>query len=149
VPEELNTLADHLMRRRLVLKLLQRQVAEQIGVDKASVANWEANRSKPGLRYMPAIIRFLGYNPLTPAKEWADRLVQCRTVMGLSQRETAEGLGVDQGTLARWERGERVPAGTFAMRAQQFVAPLRSDVVASRHSHSLSALTLPDGRVIL
>jgi hypothetical protein len=33
-PEELNAIGDHLLRRRLVLKLLQRQVAEQIGVDK-------------------------------------------------------------------------------------------------------------------
>ena len=48
-PEELNTLGGHLLRRRLVLKQLQRQVAEQIGVDKTSIANWEANRSKPGL----------------------------------------------------------------------------------------------------
>jgi len=40
-PEELNTLGDHLLRRRLVLKLLQRQVAEQIGVDKTSITNWE------------------------------------------------------------------------------------------------------------
>ena len=37
------------LRRRLVLKLLQRQVGEQIGVDKTSVANWESNRTKPGV----------------------------------------------------------------------------------------------------
>src|ERR1019366_8732073 len=55
-PEELNTLGDHLLRRRLVLKLLQREVAEQVGVDKTSIANWEANRSKPSLSYVPAII---------------------------------------------------------------------------------------------
>ncbi len=66
-PEELNTIGDHLLRRRLALKLLQRQVAEQIGVDKTSITNWESNRTKPGLVYMPAIIRFLGYNPLPPA----------------------------------------------------------------------------------
>ena len=48
------------------MKLLQRQVAEQLSVDKASIANWEGNRRKPGVEYMPAIIRFLGYNPLPP-----------------------------------------------------------------------------------
>ncbi len=73
-PEELNTLGDHLRRRRLVLKLLQRQVAEQIGVEKESIHNWEGNHSKPGVQYMPAIIRFLGYNPLPPGKGWAERL---------------------------------------------------------------------------
>jgi site-specific DNA recombinase len=121
-PEELNTLGDHLLRRRLVLKLLQRQVAEQIGVDKTSITNWEANRSKPGVQYMPAIIRFLGYNPLPSSHGWADRLVLCRTALGLSQRDAAAQMDVDPCTLARWERGEREPKGAFAARASRFVA---------------------------
>lgn len=125
-PEELNTLGDHLLRRRLVLKLLQRQVAEQIGVDKASIYNWEGNRSKPGVEYMPAIIRFLGYNPLPPREGWADRLVQCRTVLGLSQKESAVRMGVDQGTLARWERGEREPNGAYAALALRLVATVEA-----------------------
>jgi site-specific DNA recombinase len=72
-PEQLINLGDHLLRRRLVLKLLQRQVAEQLGADKASIANWERDRSKPGVGYMPAIIRFLGYNPFPPKEDWAAR----------------------------------------------------------------------------
>jgi transcriptional regulator with XRE-family HTH domain len=74
-PQELNTVGDHPLRRRLVLKLPQRQVAEQIGVDKTSIANWEGNRNEPGVQYIPAIIRFLGYNPLPPRRWVADRLV--------------------------------------------------------------------------
>ncbi len=126
VPEELNTLGDHLLRRRLVLKLLQREVADQIRVDKASIANWEANRSKPGVSHMPSIIRFLGYNPFPPGKKWSERLVQCRTVLGLSQSESAARLGVDASTLARWERGEREPTGSFASRALRFVTPVET-----------------------
>ena len=68
-PEKLETLGDHLRRRRLTLKLIQRQVAEQIGVDKTSIHNWETNFSKPSLEYMPAIIQFLGYNPVPPGKD--------------------------------------------------------------------------------
>ncbi len=120
-PEQLNTLGDHLLRRRLTLKLLQRQVAEQLGVDKTSIYNWETNRTKPGLEYMPAIIRFLGYNPLPPADGWPDRLVRCRTVLGISQKESARRIGVDASTLARWERGEREPTGAFATRVLRFL----------------------------
>ncbi len=116
-PEELKTLGDHLLRRRLVLKLLQREVAEKLGVDKASIVKWELNRTKPGFAYMPAIIRFLGYNPQPPADGWAERLVQGRTALGLSQKESAKQIGVDASTLARWERGEREPTGRFAARA--------------------------------
>ena len=131
-PEELNTVGDHLLRRRLVLKLLQRQVAEQVGVDKSSIANWESNRTQPGIEYMPAIIRFLSYNPLSPAHNWPDGLVQCRTILGISQEKAAQRIGVDQCTLARWERGEREPAGAFAARALRFLAVAEGPAEASR-----------------
>jgi DNA-binding XRE family transcriptional regulator len=64
IPTEPQTVGDHIRKQRLGLKMLQKDVAEQIGVDKTSVFNWEANTSRPEIRYMPAIIRFLGYNPL-------------------------------------------------------------------------------------
>jgi len=66
IPEELKTLGGHLLRRRLVLKLIQRDVAKQIGVNVASIVNWENNLSKPKVHYMPAIILFLGYDPAPP-----------------------------------------------------------------------------------
>jgi DNA-binding transcriptional regulator YiaG len=110
------------------LKLLQHQVAKQLEVNVASVVNWENNLSKPKVSYMPAIIRFLGYNPLPPSKGWADRLVQARTTMGLSQKAAAGRIGVDQCTLARWERGEREPTSTYAARALRFVAPVEMKI---------------------
>jgi transcriptional regulator with XRE-family HTH domain len=125
IPEKLETMADHLLRRRLTLKLLQRQVAEQIGVDKCSIFNWENNRTNPDIEYIPAIIRFLGYNPLPSSHTWAERLVQGRTAMGLTQKEAAGRMGVDPGTLARWERGEREPTGAFATAAKRFLTTSR------------------------
>jgi transcriptional regulator with XRE-family HTH domain len=76
---------------------------------------------------MPAIIRFLGYNPLPEANGWGERLVRHRTSLGLSQKEAALKLGVDPGTLARWERGEREPAGVLRTRVERFL----QDVEAS------------------
>jgi transcriptional regulator with XRE-family HTH domain len=80
------------------------KVAEQIGVDKCSIVNWEGNHSNPALQYMPAIIE-LGYNPLRPATNWAERLIRHRMTHGLTQKESARRIGVDPSTLARWERG--------------------------------------------
>jgi len=51
-------------------------------------------------------VKFLGYNPLPPAG-------QC---LGFRRKR----LGVDPSTLARWERGEREPAGKFAARVSHF-----------------------------
>jgi site-specific DNA recombinase len=122
IPVAPQTVGDHLRKRRLGLKMLQKDVAEQLGVDKTSVFNWEANTSIPEIRYMPAIIRFLGYNPLPAANTLAEQLVRRRTSLGLSQKQAAREVGVDPGTLARWERGEREPTGVFAERAQSFVS---------------------------
>jgi transcriptional regulator with XRE-family HTH domain len=122
IPTQLQTVGDHIRKRRLVLKMLQKDVAEQLGVDKTSVFNWEANTSPPETRYMPAIIEFLRYNPLPAANTLAEQLVRQRTSLGLSQKESAGQIGVDPGTLARWERGEREPAGGFLERVRRFLA---------------------------
>jgi transcriptional regulator with XRE-family HTH domain len=121
IPTVPQTVGDHIRRRRLGMKLLQRDVAEQLGVDKTSVFNWEANTSNPEVRYMPAIIRFLGYNPLPAANTLAEQLVRQRTSLGLSQKESAGRIGVDSGTLAKWERGEREPAGALLSRVRRFL----------------------------
>ena len=121
IPAELNTVGDHIRRKRLGLKMLQREVAERIGVGETSVFKWEANTSQPDLKYMPAVIRFLGYNPLSAAKGWGERLVRQRTSLGMTQGEAAKRLGVDPGTLARWERGKREPARVLLERVERFL----------------------------
>jgi site-specific DNA recombinase len=133
LPEKLETIGDHLRRRRLMLKLLQREVAEQLGVDKTTIYNWENNRSKPDLVYMPAIIRFLGYKPLPPPKGWAERLIHARICIGITQEKAAERIGVDACTLARWERGEREPTGGLKTRVLDFLIEAgRSWLTAAR-----------------
>jgi transcriptional regulator with XRE-family HTH domain len=121
IPTKLSTVGDHIRRKRLGLKILQRDVAEQLGVDKTTVFNWEANAANPGIEYTPAIIQFLGYNPLPQANDWGERLVRHRTTRGLSQKESAKRLDVDPGTLARWERGEREPTGVLLGKVKQFL----------------------------
>jgi transcriptional regulator with XRE-family HTH domain len=122
IPKEPRTIGDHIRRRRLALKMFQKDVAAEIGVDVTSIRNWETNAATPEVRYMPAIIGFLGFNPLPEARSWGERLVSCRTAFGISQKEAAHRIGVDPGTLAKWERGEREPKGKLAQRAERFLA---------------------------
>jgi len=108
-PRELKTLGDHLCKRRLDLGLLQREVAERLGADKASVVNWECNATYPALHWRPRIIEFLGYAPWDPSWTLGERLLAARETLGLSRRRAAKALGVDEGTLARWEGGRGKP----------------------------------------
>jgi len=65
---------------------------------------------KPGLARIPKIIEFLGCDPFEPLSEsLAEKIKAYRRVHGLSQKNLAEQLGVDQTTLAGWERGEHTP----------------------------------------
>lgn len=121
VPLQLKTIGDHIRRRRLSMKLTQEQVGEKIGVTEASIYNWESDDSKPSVPHMPAIIEFLGYNPLPAATTMPERLLRHRTSRGLPQSEAAKLIGVDPGTLARWERGEKQLFGDYLTRAERFL----------------------------
>ena len=90
IPTHPETIGDRIRRRRLALKLTQKDVAEAVRVDECSVFNWEANISQPDLRYIPAVIDFLGYNPLPRAETLSERLVRHRTSVGLSQKNAAK-----------------------------------------------------------
>jgi transcriptional regulator with XRE-family HTH domain len=112
-PKALKTLGDHIRKRRLDLQLLQSDVAGRLGVTECSVWNWENNATTPVFPHWPAVIGFLGYNPLPEPQTPAEQLVQARKIQGLSQKEMAKRLGVDPSTLARREREGRKLVGTF------------------------------------
>src|SRR3990172_4051066 len=106
-PKELNTIGDHIRKRRLDLKLFQEDVAKIIGVREFTITGWEKNRVSPRLHYIPKIIEFLGYNPCdTGVKTFDEKIVAYRRVLGLNQKELARALGIDPTTLGRWERNE-------------------------------------------
>lgn len=107
-PEELQTIGDHLRARRLDLGLLQKEVAKQLGASHASVLNWEKGHLSPDFTFLPAVIRFLGYDPRPEGERLGQKLHRARTARGIPQKKLAETLGLDQGTLSSVEDGRRV-----------------------------------------
>jgi len=68
-PEIPQTFGEHIKRCRRIRQLTQKQAAKLLGVSPFTVLNWEKNRTAPPIRAMPAILRFLGYNPfLEPSR---------------------------------------------------------------------------------
>jgi len=120
-PKSLKTMGDHLRKRRLDLKLLQKDVGQRIGVAVATMWNWENGRVSPEVKHLPAIIAFLGYNPLPPPAGLADRLVWFRQSKGWTQEAFAKVLVVDQTTLAKWEQGRRVPKGQYMVKVSKIL----------------------------
>ena len=120
---EPETVGDHLRKKRLDLGLLQRDVAKELGVDPASVYNWENNRTEPHIKLMPAIIAFLGYLPYGDMSTMTtgEKIVTYRQALGLNQEELAHKLGVDPGTLARWEKGKGKPVSQLVGAVDQYL----------------------------
>ena len=124
-PAELVTLGDHIRKRRLDLGLLQKDVADELGVDRNTVVNWETNLTSPRLRYTPRIIDFLGYDPLeTEPEGLIQALASARRRLGLSRRNMAPLLGVHANTLGCWERMEREPSKASRRRLADLLARL-------------------------
>ena len=128
-PRTLKTIGDHLRKRRLDLKLLQKEVAQKLGVGESSVYNWENNLTKLALRYIPKIIEFLGYAPYNPSdKTTGEKIVACRRFLGLSQKRLACHLGIDPFTLGKWERDKRLPPERVLKDLTTFFKSYSSDV---------------------
>ena len=97
------SIADHPRKRRLDLGLTQKDAAAQLGVDPDTVRNWEQARTEVELRFYPALIQFLGYNPLPEARTRGQAIRRARLSQGLSQELLAKLAGVDEGTVRRLE----------------------------------------------
>jgi predicted transcriptional regulator len=115
----LNTLGDHLQKRRLDLGLTWKAVGQLVGAGATNVAHLSKGYGEPALHWWPGILRFLGYDPRPEATTLGAALVRHRQGRGQSQRQLAAVLDVDPATLANWERGARQPTGRFLTRANE------------------------------
>jgi len=57
-PQNPVTIGDHIRKRRIDLRMLQKEVANIIGVSEDCLANWENDKNIPQIQFMPQIIKF-------------------------------------------------------------------------------------------
>ena len=85
-PLALRTLGDRVLKRRLDLGLLQRDVAALLAVSKDTVTRWEKHATSPEVRHLPKIIEFLGYDPVPPGETTGQRIKATRERLGALER---------------------------------------------------------------
>ena len=111
-PQQLVTWGDHLRKKRLDRGLLQKDVAKILHVNPDTICNWENNNTEPELVHLPRIINFLSYAPyFGSCRSLGEKIVRYREFLGLSQEALSRHLGIDSGTLRRWENNESEPIG--------------------------------------
>jgi transcriptional regulator with XRE-family HTH domain len=117
-PKTVKTVGDAIRKRPMDLGLRQLDVARIIGCNEMTVVNWELGHTAPSIRQITKVIAFLGFDPLGSGGTMAEKLVNHRKRLGITQKELALNLAIDPSTLARWERGERRPTGRFLEKVQ-------------------------------
>ncbi|MVZ67327.1 helix-turn-helix domain-containing protein [Sphingobacterium sp. DK4209] len=105
-PVNPQSLGEHIRKKRIELRLFQKDVAEIFNVSKDCITYWENNRSEPQIQYYPYIFRFLGYCPFKfDTSTFAGKIKTYRYLNGLSQKRFAKLMNVDPATVSRWEEG--------------------------------------------
>lgn len=125
-PQSFSHIGDHVKARRLDLGLTQTDAAIIIGTNAFTVLNWEKNHTKePALRLMSGIIKFLGYCPYHPCPTFSEQVTMWRKMHGLSILDVAHTIGIDERTLAKFERGSH-PSGRVQRILEQHISVRRT-----------------------
>ena len=103
-PKQIKHLGDHLRARRIDSGLLQKDVAARIGAGTATVTNWELGNTEPEERYIPALIRYLGQNPLPEARSPGEQVRREQLTRGLTISGLAKFAGVDEASVSHMEK---------------------------------------------
>jgi DNA-binding transcriptional regulator YiaG len=130
IPRLPNTIGAHLRRRRLQLKIFQREAARRLGVSMRTLSRWECDKVYPTWPFQPRIVDYLGYDPFTDPALGRPRGNERRDVAFLSpdgpipigaalrkhrlhlrksKTDFASHLGVSVKTLRDWEMNRRHP----------------------------------------
>jgi DNA-binding XRE family transcriptional regulator len=121
--DEAASIGLHIKKKRLDLKLLQKDVALMVAVTEESIMHWETGRYPPQLQFYPGIIKFLGYNPFAvDAKKLGGRIKNYRIEHGLSHKKMGKVVGVDGATISTWETGRHEPQGANLTRLNELLS---------------------------
>jgi DNA-binding transcriptional regulator YiaG len=87
------------------LGLSREATAPTFGVKAETLMLWELGFHHVSVKYLPSVIRFLGYDPVPEVMSLPSRLRAARRYLGLSQERLARRFGMDPKTIKKWEAG--------------------------------------------
>ena len=83
-----------------------------------TLKNWERGAGVPTIRYMPKILKVLGYDPEPVPQRLADLIVHLRRLIGFTQKGLAKAIAVNPATVYNWEKGFTTPSVEKLVRLQ-------------------------------
>jgi transcriptional regulator with XRE-family HTH domain len=129
-PKNPATIGEHILKRRYEQELFQKDVGRQIGVSAWTIMNWEKGYSEPDIRYFPAILAFLGYDPYPEPKTLGEKIIAWRRQNGMPRKSLARQLGIDEAALAKREMDIASTTERKAVQLTSFLEQQFGDVSA-------------------
>ena len=109
-PEGFNHIGDHIRAKRLTDGLGLKKLAVRLNTTAESLCSWERGRNAPTTTSIKYIIDYLGYCPLLERPKSLGQQVRLKRIYeGLTSKQLARKVGIDQTTLLRWEGRETNP----------------------------------------
>lgn len=109
-PSKLDTIGEHIRKKRIDMGLLQQDVAKTIGVCKQTIGYWERGIFNPEIIHIPNIIEFLGYIPFEcNYNDPIERLKHFKLINGMSYERLGKVMGRDPEQLTDWLSGKIRP----------------------------------------
>ena len=126
--------------------MTQEELGKKLGVVKSTISLWESDSSEPNHAATIALAKLFGVTTdyllgaegdTMGTEEKINEITQrvgrnirsIREQAGLSQRDFAEGFGVEQPTVANWETGKRQPDLNMLIQIAQFGGTSLDDLV--------------------
>jgi transcriptional regulator with XRE-family HTH domain len=142
VAKQLQSLGQHLRKKRFDSSLRQSEVAKRLDISDRTLSCWECDRIYPTWEYWPRIIAYLGYDPFTEPSlgsrkcnetrgvalsslenpvTLGQKLVKRRLEMRKNRGDCAREMGVSLKTLTDWERDRRSASKDMRSRIIEFL----------------------------
>ena len=126
-PKEVLTVGDELRKVRIDRGLTQHEVARMIGVNRNFVYEFELNKRAHTIYALHKVFLFLGYIPNTLTIDEGTlrgKLFAHRIINGYTYTQMASLIGLDKGTIGRFEQGREVAQNSIKLIERYFNEPL-------------------------
>jgi transcriptional regulator with XRE-family HTH domain len=108
--ENPTTIGEKVRNRRLELGLLQKDVAEIMGVCEDTITVWENGGASPQVNLYPKVTKFLEYFPFeVDTSTLGGKIKMYRFLNGICQEQLAMKLGVNESTVFHYENDKHKP----------------------------------------
>lgn len=115
---DLSTIGSRIKYYRLLNNLTQEELADESGLDRATIIRYENNLVEHSIDIIDMISVALKLKPSIIYDDYLNfisgnygsKIRNLRMSLSLSQKELGEILGVHKKTISRWEREETIPS---------------------------------------